>query len=714
MVSGYLIASKYLNYVTPMYESTTKLRLADLNEGISNSNLFKDFDVFASTNKIAAEIEVLKSQVLLEKTVSKLDFSIETYRVGKIRSVELYHQAPFLVHVSDLPESCLDKSFDLNITDKKHYTLTTPDRQLVRGTMGDTLKTTAGSFYIRLNDQLLRENPHLKIIDHYQFQVLSKQKLLGQIMKNLDVMALDKDLAVIRISFKSPSPDKASTMANKLAEVYIQDYIDTKHKLANITVNFLEDQIELVNEKLTKAENQIQDFRDNKGITNIRQETETDMRKISQLKIQQTNLKMSLEAIQELEAYVKEGKDHFLDLAPNFEAFTDLLSTEIVKKIKDLQAEKRDLLLTYTPEDDRVKVIDSKIKDLTSYLIESITNTRKNLEVKYNKLSTEITASEQVFIGVPEKEKNLTIMKREFNIYQQTYNFLNEKKIEAEIAQAARIAFHRVITPAEISKQPVSPNGAIIKIVSAILGMFATVLFIFAVHKLKAKVNDKSAIETSSLIPIAALTPKLKDRNTAEEHFQKVAAQLEIKGLISKKDLICLSSFRPKEGAVFNSLNLARAISYQERKVLLIDVADDLKLATLPAGEIQQLSDHLYITGLNNDDYKRFSKDKLKTAIANLNQPFDLTLILNAQLGTQMSLLMMDLSTTNLIVLDSRLTPEKRIIEADLMKQEYDLPNVHFLLNRNGYTPSIFSEVALCLLRTVNFIKGKINKIKQS
>lgn len=49
MLLAFLVASKYLNYVTPMYESTAKLRLADMNEGVPNSNLFKDLDVFATT-----------------------------------------------------------------------------------------------------------------------------------------------------------------------------------------------------------------------------------------------------------------------------------------------------------------------------------------------------------------------------------------------------------------------------------------------------------------------------------------------------------------------------------------------------------------------------------------------------------------------------------------------------------------------------------------
>jgi CRISPR/Cas system endoribonuclease Cas6 (RAMP superfamily) len=86
---------------------------------------------------------------------------------------------------------------------------------------------------------------------------------------------------------------------------------------------------------------------------------------------------MNLEAIHELDEYIKNGKENFLDLAPNFEAFTDLLSTEMVKKIKQLQGEKKDLLLTYTPNDDRVKVVDKKLKDHTDYLVESIQNTKK-------------------------------------------------------------------------------------------------------------------------------------------------------------------------------------------------------------------------------------------------------------------------------------------------------------------------------------------------
>ena len=52
-------AKKYLTYVTPMYESTAKLKLADAQEGVPSANLFKDFDIFA--NYIEIEVKGFKT-----------------------------------------------------------------------------------------------------------------------------------------------------------------------------------------------------------------------------------------------------------------------------------------------------------------------------------------------------------------------------------------------------------------------------------------------------------------------------------------------------------------------------------------------------------------------------------------------------------------------------------------------------------------------------
>ncbi|MFY7845891.1 GumC family protein [Chryseobacterium gambrini] len=684
MIIAVLAAKKYLNYVTPMYESTAKLKLADTQEGVPSANLFKDFDVFATPNKISTEIEVLKSTSLIEKTLEKLPFSTEIYRKGKVRSVELFGDSPIKVESILNDEKNYDKKFIINITSNQNFTIKASDSaKEVKGTFGVPTAIKGGKLLITKNDSYLQSKPGAKIVDQYEVEFLSREKLLDKVNKNLDIVSVDKDVPVIRINYKSNVPEKASLLVNTLAETYIQDYIENKYRAANTTVDFLKNEIGQANNKLSGAENRIENYRNKENIINIPQETETDLRKISQLKIQKSNLKMNLDAIKNLNNYISEGKDNYLDLAPNFEAFNDLLSTEMVKNMKLLQAEKKELLLTYTPEHEKVKIIDAKIKDLTDYQTESIKNTQRNLQIKYNDIDRDIQIAEQAFIGLPEKEKLLNIMNREFNLYEKNYNFLNEKRIDAEIAKAAKISFHKIITRGELPKQPVSPMRSIIIIVAAIMSMIGSIALIYAVHFAKAKVNDVYTIEKNSTIPVAFTTPFIKNRENIMHHFLENVLEMELKEIIKDKNLICITSYDKSKQHMFHSKNIIKALQAQSRKVLVIDVAGNLK-------------------NIDNIDYIDFSEEKnlrlTSTDIENLIREKmtgnDLCIINNQSIKQgKLPLLFLKMADENLFVLDSRKTAEKTIMNVELLKDEYKLTNLWFVLNKEGYNPSLMTSI---------------------
>ncbi|MEL1253539.1 GNVR domain-containing protein [Flavobacterium sp. DGU38] len=685
VVISILAAKKYLNYVTPMYESTAKLKLADVQEGVPSANLFKDFDVFASANKIATEIEVLKSSLLIEKAIDELPFDKEIYRKGSMRSVELFRNSPILIEGTFSSEEALDKKYGLDVISNKEFIFFYPNsKKGIKGSFGKLFTIKGGTVLIHLNEPFIKSKKDLKIIDFYEFEFLSKQKLMDKINKNLDIVSVDKDVPVIRINLKSNVPEKAALFVNKLAEVYVKDYIESKFRAADTTVDFLKEEINSSNKKLAASENNIRNFKDKEHIINIPQETETDLRKIAQLKIEKANLKMSLDAIKDLNKYIANRKGNFLDLAPNFEAFTDLLSTEMVKNMKNLQAEKKDLLLTYTPENEKVKVIDAKLKDLTDYQIESIKNTENNLQIKYTELSREIKESEKAFIGLPEKEKKLAILNRDFNLYEKNYNFLNEKRIDAEIAKSAKIAFHKVISPAEISTSPVSPIRAIIIIVAAIMGMFGSIVLIYIVHFAKAKVNDTYTIEKNSTIPVAIATPFIKKREQTDDHFLKEALQMELKGLIQQKGIITISSYDKTREHLFHSKNLIRAFCTQGRKVLVVDTTGELQ---------NQVNDNNYIN-LSGSKYLRATQSVFKNEIGEKMKDYDLCIIHNQSIKKgRLALLFMSLASQNFIILDSRRTAEKSIVNIELLQEEYHLPNLSFILNKAGYNPSIFLSV---------------------
>ncbi len=675
-----MVASKYLNYTTPKYESTAKIKLADIHEGIANSNLFKDFDVVANSNKIGAEVELIKSEALLKKAISSLSLKTTIFRVGDIHKIELYNECPFIVEAEISNIKYFDKTFNLKITDKKNIELIFPNDQKIKGIIGETIKFNDANILISLNSSLLKAKPNLTINDNYEFVIHSENAILKEISDNLDIMAVDKDIPVIRINYKSVSPTKAANIVNALAAAYITDYIEEKYKSATIAEKFLDNQLVDYGKKLENSEQEIEQFRNENSIINFRLETETDLREISDLKKQLSSLEMSLSAIKDLNKYIKSGKDDFLSLAPNFEAFTDLLSTEIVKKIKELQREKLDLLTKYTKESDNIMVVDAKINDLKKYLIESIKNTENNLQIKRDELSLTIKNAEDKFIGLPTREKEMTSLERTFSLNEQIYRFLHEKRTEAEIQKAATISFHRIISEGEIPTEPISPNKSLIKVFLMFLGFLVSVSFIYLVHYLKGRVNDESSVYSISSTPILSSIPYLEKNKEKNFFFKKLVIEFDIKGLCKNGNLIVISSYLNSEGKSFNAIEMAKGLELIGKRVLLIETQNNPTLFTIETWE---------------------------NRIMDCKNNYDVIIVDNTPIENDPSAIIpMHLAGLNIMLLDIRITRKSVVTAADILKRELNLPNFQFIINRAGYTPSIFIEL-------FSFIKKLVGKIKK-
>lgn len=700
MMVGIFLAKKYLRYATPMYESTAKVRLADVKEGTSSANLFKDFDVFASANKIGAEVEILKSPLLIGKALDSLDFDISIFRLGQIRKNELYHASPIIIRnllVTD--ENIYDKPLHLSIDEQYQLTLTVPGvDSTVYAALDSTIFLEPLTLTICLNDTLLESKPDMLIADHYEIILHSRHKLIASVSKNLDITSIEKDIPILRISFTSPVAEKTAIMANRLTQTYIIDYIEAKYRTANTTVSFLDQQLSEISRQLSAAETAIESYRDDKNIINLRQETETDLRKIAQLKIQQANIKLSLEAIDSLDRYIRQGAEKFLELAPNFQAYNDMLSTEMMKNIKILQNEKTELLSRYTPENEKVKIVDEKIRNISTYIMEGIHNSRDNMAIKYQQISREIEDAEKSFINLPTKEKKLTVLNRDFTLKEQIYNFLHEKRTEAQIARAANISFHRIIAEAEIPKAPISPNRILIILTSALLSLILSTAIIYLIHMLKGKVNDAYTIEKNSLIPIASLTPWLNKEKKSKQHFQKMALDLGLKKILIPEGIITFSSFKKNEGKTFNSWNLATVLAARGKKILYIN-ANDKQMPILESS----IPSNIQLTTLTTEIGELFDHEIMQNKSVEWKTKYDYIIIKNENINQVVAgFMLMKISDSNLFILDSRKTPAKMISEVDALQEEYQLPAMHFILNRFGYNPNILKQVyrlAVSLLR---------------
>lgn len=685
MTLALFLAGRYLRYATPMYDSMAKIKLADANEGAPSANLYKDFDVFANSNKILAEVELLKSNVLLTRALSGLDLAVTIYRVGKLRKTDLYGQSPIHITAALTAPKFYSQPFKLIVRRDSLTAITLPGGKTINCELNRIMTFEGGSIFISRNEALLKERHHLAINDTYEFIVRTKESVVESIVGDLDVMAVDKDIPVLRISYRSSVPQKAADVVNGVAAAYIADGVDDRFRTADTTVDFLNKQLVDVKSRLTASEQAIEGYRNSKNIINIRQETETDLRQIADLQKQLSSVHMNVLAIDSLNRYVRRNPD-FLKSAPNFEAFNDLLSTEIVKKMKQLQGDRRELLTRFTPEHEKVRLLDTQMNDLADYMKESINNTLTNLKIKHTDLDRTIREAEAQFIGLPTREKTMTVLERNFSLDEQIYRFLHQKRTEADIARAATISFHRVITEGKVARTPISPNPTLIKVLAGFLSLLISIVLLYGVHFLKARVNNVETIQKTSETEVAGMVPFLANPAKSSAFFRQWALHMELKQWLVPGSVVTISSFDRKEGKRTIAAGLAGAFVNLGKTVLVVDADGTLT-------QFGKQDNPAYVNVPTTDPQWQRPINWMPM-LNEWRAAFDVVLIKNAPITAEPAAVMLMASATlNLLVLDSRRTKQSRVLEADLLAHNLTLPMMNFVLNRAGYTPSLLSEL---------------------
>lgn len=182
-----LLATKVIIYSVPMYQSFSLLRLDDKSTGLSGTNLYKDFDVFFAPQKIAAEVEVLKSGQLISRVADKLNYNVTYYRVGRVKRTELYTDLPFKVEFKHIASQYLDKEFLLEIKDSTSFRLGYSLQGLLTWVDGQFSKEIdEGVFNLKLNlHPQFNGKKRSKLSGEYVFIHHSKTKQIELIKSNL-------------------------------------------------------------------------------------------------------------------------------------------------------------------------------------------------------------------------------------------------------------------------------------------------------------------------------------------------------------------------------------------------------------------------------------------------------------------------------------------------------------------------------------------------
>jgi uncharacterized protein involved in exopolysaccharide biosynthesis len=713
-------AKKIIQYTPTTYLSIAKIKLDNQKYGFSNSALYKDFDVFSAEERIETEAEILGSHLLIKKALKKLNFSTVIKRVGNLKEALLYKNSPFDIHHQLITDEFLDQPFRLVITDSL-LTLTyekSGKKRTMKGKMDEPFQLNGNEITFIKNDSLVQLK-NLELYGTYSFIIYSEEGLINKTKAQLDVKAIDKEMSILRVVFKDEVPQKSADFNNALCEAYIEDYIGMKSYAANKTVEFVDLKLKEVGIDLELAESALEDYKMKNNVVNTRQETETGLRQLSGLEMDLINAQINEQAIIELEAYIKNG-EYFVATALQV-GFVDLLLTELIKRLKMLSDDKQDLLIKYEEESDEVKAVDYKIEEIKKYVGEAIESNKREATTKRKKLEAEFAIVSRRFEKIPSREKNLQVLKREFMLQESVYNFLSQKRIEAFIASTSTTSFHRIIEPAYPPKKPASPNKTLITFVCGLLGLILGITFVYLRQFARAKIMDKSDLERSSQVPIAGIIRNVKDEMDGE--YLTLSKSLLLKNILHLHQIVVVSSSLSREGKTVSVEKLASALMSLGHKVCLVDVDlmnYDLTTSRTKVKDFKNSTtadydeNGLVLTtqhngGLLEEDFSFFQL-KLEELKAN----FDFVIIDTSPTAISINpVQIMKLADLTLYAIRANFTPISYVSNADLLVEEYQLSNLHFLLtnahkasNYNGnLLGSRFTKKAKAI--------GIVNRMKQ-
>ncbi|MBA0217475.1 tyrosine-protein kinase Wzc [Pectobacterium brasiliense] len=247
----------YAMLATPVYKADALIQV----EQSSGNSLLNDISSMLPDAKpqSAAEIELIKSRMVIGKTVSDLALDIKVQQkyfplMGK-GLARLAGNEPGKIAVSrlDVPTSWQDEVLSLEVLPNQQYAVKA----------GDTVKFTGSVGQLENHNgiTLLVSDIAAEPGTIFRIQKLNQLTAINDLLENFSVADKGKDTGVLALSLEGEDPVLTTKTLSSISQNYLQQNVERKSEEAGKSLEFLKEQLPNVRSSLNDAENKLNQFR---------------------------------------------------------------------------------------------------------------------------------------------------------------------------------------------------------------------------------------------------------------------------------------------------------------------------------------------------------------------------------------------------------------------------------------------------------------------
>ena len=719
----FAIASAFFAYTKPsIYSSFATIELQEDSNKWSPDDALKKAFTGGSVN-VENQIEILSSKFLADRALKELNLKTRYFTVKNYRLREYYNNSPFIVIDKVLDDTIYGTNFNLTPIDEESFRLEIKpiskfSKRGILALLGvqpfEEYELITYDKVHKYNEDIVSQWFTLNITklsplenEEYSFSFVHPAIASDVYLSNISVSQVSELSTVLRVSIEDTVSLRAKDLLNNLFKAYLDIEIERKSEVANLSLDFIDNQLEEINKKLKTSESDLESYKEVNDVISLSDKAKTVSTQLVdyESKIQELNIEENI--LNNLYQYISTNQN-LAGLSVGSITFADPALGILIKSLHEQASQKEALLIDYTELHPEVKKFTQTISTLRRQIIASLKNNLRQLEQRKSSLNGLINKYQKSIETLPKQERELTRLTRHFSVNEKVYSYLLEKRAETAILKSSTISNARILDEALNFPRPIKPKRVLIVLVGLILGIIVGLAYAFLREFFNNTIKNTEEIEKYSSIPIYGVIPFNKNKKTTSvflEAFRSIRTNLQFLPQNESSRIISVTSSVSGEGKTTIVAKLAEIISQTNKKVVVLDL--DLRKASvhkefdLP----NNIGMSNYLTGQNllAEVIKKTSNDfvdvittgplppnpselilteNMKNILDELKKSYDYILIDTPPVGLVTdALILMNYSDITFTVVRANYTRKEFIKNLDRLAKEHSHNHVGMILN---------------------------------
>ncbi len=590
---GLGIAYVYYKYIPPTYSAGSTILIKEKqSDGLNLNNMFNNFR-FRSNIKLENHIGILTSFSLNRQVVENLGWNVSWYRKMPIWDYTLFGAEPFQIVTDSTDYYRTGIPLYIYPKDDKKYIIKIDAKINLNGEEvildfeqeGEFGKKFRNNFFSFVLNKIRPTNSKTY---YFVFNDLNRLALSYKGRIVINPVAKQADLISLRLEDKSSA--RAIRYLNELNNEYIKFGLKEKNLTSENTIRFIDQQLTDIIDTLEVTGNNLSSYRSKNKVFDLGQKASLVVEKLVQLDSKKSLAQMQLNYYENLNNYLDNAEKMKKMIAPSVVGITDATLNSLVVKLADLYGKKEMLSYSLQDKNPSIQMLDREMEFVKKGLSENINNLVYNTKQELKSIEQEIEDMNTVLGNYPKTEQDMINIRRMFDLNNELYTFLLQKRAEAEISKASNIADAKIIDPASsFSLVQTAPKRMLILMMGLFIGLAIPFLIIVIRDYFDETIHSKEEVQKLTNIPVVGnishnsldeeIPVTAHPRSVIAESLRELRTNLDYIHRNEGATIVGVHSVVPGEGKSFISLNLAAIITMNNKKVILI--GGDMRKPTL-------------------------------------------------------------------------------------------------------------------------------------